>query len=95
MTDNENSGGGTPSQTPAPMSSPEPAQPITESQEQRAIKALLGSGAAALDPNQGLLAQMQPVSGDAPPDAQSKPVTSAQVTSPPPPPPPPPPEAGS
>lgn len=51
---------------------PTEGHPANEShaQEDRGmIKALIGSGAPDLDPNQGLLAQMASVSGEAPPDA--------------------------
>lgn len=43
---------------------------VSEATEQRAmIKALLGSGGVQGDPNQGLVAQAAPVSGEAPPDS--------------------------
>jgi hypothetical protein len=64
------------------------ASRATEAEGQRAIiKAILGSGAPG-DPNAGLVAQMDPVSGDAPPDAPA-PVQAADTSSPPPTPPPP------
>jgi hypothetical protein len=60
------------------------AQHVTEAQGERSavIKALVGGASAEIDPGQGLLAQMTPVSGEAPPDAPpAAPVAAAPATS--------------
>jgi hypothetical protein len=65
---------GVPVNPPEPDFSPESAQGISEAQGQRALKALIGSGAAEF-PMDVQMANMEPAGGEPPP--------------PPPPPPPP------
>ena len=60
------------------------AERITEAQSERAsiIKALVGGTKGDVPDGQGLMAQMQSVSGEAPPDAPSMPIASAPAPPP-------------
>lgn len=91
MPEDNQSAPASPTPTPSPPAegspAPESAQRITEAQGQRALKSLIGSGAAEF-PMDVQMANMEPAGGQPPPTPPAQAI-AAEPASPPTPPPPP------